>query len=69
MSVIIPTDLAFKTLATAIKNDDEYAWTWYCNFLMPMIDSGCSRKKSEEACGRIMYNFFGVNICENKYKK
>ena len=58
---------AFAVLETCITTDHDYAWTWHCNFAVPMQDEGLDHAATQRAAARIMYNFFGVDMRQSPY--
>jgi len=63
------TKICFDGLKNAIKQDDDYAWTWFCNIAMPMQDQGITHQKANESAASIMKLFFDVDITKFDYYK
>ena len=40
------------------RSTGSYAYTWWCNLVMPVIDAGGSRQVAEDAAYHIMLNAF-----------
>lgn len=57
-ALIMTTQEAMTHIRELLHKDQEYAFGWYSNLIMPMIDAGVTREIAEDAVGRIMYNFF-----------
>ena len=51
---------AFEQLKEQVTADHNYAYSLYCNLVMPMIDSGIIRDLAEDAAQQIMSNWFGL---------
>lgn len=49
-------------LKEAIQEDDDYAWTWHCNFAVPFQDEGASHEQANRAAARIMSLLFEVDV-------
>lgn len=49
---------AFDAIEKAIKNDPEYAYTLFCNIVMPFRDAGASRELAHEGAARVMDLWF-----------
>lgn len=59
------TGSAYKTLVKAMKDDPEYAWSWYCNISMPIFDQSYGKLSSAEAdliASTLMKHLFDVTI-------
>jgi hypothetical protein len=53
--------LAMKALKSSMT-DAEYAWSWHCNFAMPIADgTGCSHAAANEVAARLMKHIFNVD--------
>lgn len=53
---------AFSVLRAAISDDPEYAWSWYCNIYMAIIDNGGSKETAGNASLSFMSQCFGPSI-------
>jgi len=54
---------AFDELKAAMQADPEYAWSWHCNFAMPIMDaSGISHEKANKAAAHLMQHVFDYDI-------
>lgn len=63
------TKICLDGLTNAIKKDEDYAWTWYCNINMPMQDEGVSFYHASIASAHIMKHIFDVDITKSDYWK
>lgn len=52
----------FAALSVAMKNDKEYAFAWYCNIRMSLIDGGATMEAATASANYLMYACFGVLI-------
>lgn len=53
---------AFDILKRAILADPGYAWSWHCNFAMPIYDSGVDHEIANKAAARLMEHIFQADI-------
>jgi hypothetical protein len=60
---IVPPLSAFQLLKTALQNDSSYAWSWLCNFSMPIMDSiKCSPIHANVAGAYLMKHIFDIDV-------
>ena len=53
----------FETIKAAMKADRGYAWSWHCNFAVPIQDAiGSSHKDANEAAARLMQHIWDVDV-------
>ncbi len=55
-----------KELRAFLQADLDVAWSWHCNFAMPMQDEGVSHEQANRAAARIMVGIFGVDVTKHK---
>ncbi len=54
---------AFEQLKQIINSDREYAWAFFCNLAVPVLDAtGCDHRASNEAGALIMAQMFDHDI-------
>jgi len=59
---------AFDVLQDHVKADPEYAWSWHCNFAVPIMDStGVTHEAANKAAASLMRLFFGVDTTANPH--
>lgn len=57
---------AMDELMTAMRDDPEYAWSWHCNFAMPIMDSiGVSHEQANIAAAHLMSFLFDRDITKD----
>lgn len=49
-------------LQQAIREDDDYAWTWFCNIAMLMQDEGVEARRANERAAGFMLNTFRCDV-------
>lgn len=58
----------FAALKALMQADEEYAWGFFCNLAMPIMDSvGCSHMKANEAAAYLMWHLWGVDMTTFKH--
>jgi len=59
---------AFAQLKAALQADAEYAWSWHCNFAMPIMDSiHCSAVDANKAGASLMRHVFDIDIRKHSH--
>lgn len=57
------TPHAFARIKQAIQSDPEYAWAWFCNLSVPIMDAtGLSHRKADAAAALIMSQMFECDV-------
>lgn len=59
---------AMHVLSEEVQSDrtqGSYAYSWWCNLVMPVIDAGGTREVAEIAASTIMFNAFGFRVPED----
>lgn len=52
-----------QALSALMQRDPEYAWEWFCNLSVPIMDAtGVSNRKAGQAGAHIMQHMFGVDM-------
>lgn len=49
-------------LKAALKNCDDFAWTWHCNLACIGLDSGGAHEVANRRAAQFMKNAFGVDV-------
>ena len=49
-------------IKAAMKADDDYAWTWFCNIMMLMVDEGVDPQNASQRAAGFMNDAFAVNV-------
>lgn len=54
-------------LKAALKNCDDFAWTWHCNLACIGLDAGGTHEVANRRAAQFMKNAFGIDVtkCEN----
>jgi hypothetical protein len=56
------------TLKAEMGADPAYAWSWYCNLAVPIMDAtGVSDRKASEAAAHLMQHFFDCDITQHPH--
>ena len=58
----VSTEQAYNAIEQAIRDDDDYAWTWHCNISIQLQDEGGSHEQANRAAARFMQTAFGVDV-------
>ena len=53
---------AMNVICEEIQVDANYAWSWHCNLVTPMMSEGVTQLGANNAAAMIMRDFFGVNM-------
>lgn len=56
------TRAPFHAIASQIRADRDYAWSWHCNIAMPMVDGGMDADAANEGAARVMQHLFSVDV-------
>ena len=59
------SDNPMVNLTKQLQSDEDYAWGWYCNLLMSVVDAGGNREIAKEASRRFMKLAFDIDIKDN----
>lgn len=51
-----------ELLSLALQRSESYAWSWYCNIVMPIRDAGVSQEIAERAASALMVHLFNVDV-------
>jgi len=54
----LPTGWALDYLTRKIKQDPEYAYTWYCNIAVTLLDLGIKPPIADRAAAKLMRRLF-----------
>jgi len=58
---------AFHALKKALTEDADYAWSWHCNFAMPIHDAGVDAKLANECAARLMQHIFSIDTSKHPH--
>ena len=62
----ISTKQAFDALASAMREDAGYAWSWHCNVAMAAVDEGVDRETANKVANTFMNRCFKVEEIEKE---
>lgn len=58
-----------RILAVTVDMDDDYAWTWFCNLKMSVVDSGGSQQVARDSAVKFMRILFGRDMTQHPIYK
>ncbi len=58
---ILP-DPTMSAARVKLFTDENFAWGWWCNLVVPMMQNGAGRRNAEDSARVIMMNLFGYDM-------
>lgn len=52
-------------LASTMKHDPDYLWSWHCNLVVSFVDAGCDKRVAMNGSARFIQTLTGVDVTEH----